>query len=421
MDGYQGDGADRRRLDLGVFGGRAIPSTYSGFETFLTTLLPALADRGHAVTMYCRRGEDGAEATVYRGVERAVLPALAGKQFTTLSHGAVASVVARRRRHDVLLVVNPANSLFCWFNRLSGQPVVLNVDGQEWLRGKWGWPARKLFWGASWLAGRSASALVADCRAMSDVFLDEFRSPSTVVPYCPPPLDGPPGTPPPAALGLGDGPYVVTGGRLNPENNIDGIAERFSRTALDRRLVVLGTANYDSPVQRSLDGLAARDPRIRLLGHVADRPTFLGILHRADAYLHGHSVGGMNPSLVEAMRAGALILALDSPFNREVLDDAGFYFPGGIGHVGDLAAPLSRALALDAPAAAAMRERARRRAAEVFAVDHVVDGYESLLRAAAAAGRARSVTVATRWRRDPVTPPAAPRAPRRRRPHHARR
>jgi glycosyltransferase involved in cell wall biosynthesis len=387
-------------LDIGVYGARAIPSTYSGFETFLSSLLPALAARGHSVTMYCRRGVDGAEASVHEGVRRVVLPALSGKQFSTLSHGALATVVARRNRHDVLLVVNPANGFFCWLNRLTGQPVVLNVDGQEWLRGKWGWVARKVFWTASWLAGRSATGLVADCRAMREVFLDEFGSPSTVVPYCAPPLDWEAGEPLPDELGLHDEPYVVTGGRLNPENNIDGIAASFSRTQLDCRLVVLGTANYDSPVQRRLDELAARDPRIRLLGHVGDRHVFLSLLHHARAYVHGHSVGGMNPSLVEAMRAGALIVALDTPFNREVLGDSGSFFPGGIGRVGDLAAPLSRALSLDAADAAATRARARQRAEDQFALAHVVDGYESLLLAASAAGRSRSVQVPTRWDAD---------------------
>src|SRR3954451_19497438 len=97
------------RLNVGVYGARGIPSTYSGYETFLTTLLPALAQRGHEVTMYCRRGQT-AQSGRYQGVRRVVLPAIPGKQFNTLSHGAFAAVAARSRRHDVVLVVNVANA-----------------------------------------------------------------------------------------------------------------------------------------------------------------------------------------------------------------------------------------------------------------------------------------------------------------------
>ena len=98
-------GPNRVTLDIGVYGTRGVPSTYSGYETFLTTLLPELVERGHAVTMYCRTGE-GIENGPWRGVDRRVLPALPGKNLNTLSHGLVAGIVARSARHDVVLVVN---------------------------------------------------------------------------------------------------------------------------------------------------------------------------------------------------------------------------------------------------------------------------------------------------------------------------
>jgi glycosyltransferase involved in cell wall biosynthesis len=306
-------------------------------------------------------------------------------------------VVARVARHDVLLVVNPANAFFCWLNRLTAQPVVLNVDGQEWLRGKWGRVARGVFRGAAQLSGHSASALVSDCRAMAEVFMQEFAAPSSVIPYCFPNIAW---TPDVAVLerhGLASRRFLITGGRLNPENNIDGIARAYAASSFDQPLLVLGAANYDSPVRRELDALAARDDRIRILGHVGDRGEFLSLLHHATAYIHGHSVGGMNPSLVEAMRAGALVVALDTVFNREVLADTGFFFPGGIGHIGDLASVLGEVLGLSAQRSTEYREAMSRRAFEEYAIEAVVDAYEELLRVAARAGRGRYVRIATRW------------------------
>ncbi|MBA2624259.1 MAG: DUF1972 domain-containing protein, partial [Acidimicrobiia bacterium] len=323
-------------LDLGVFGARGIPSTYSGYETFLTTLLPELVRRGHRVTMYCRPGEVDGEGP-YEGVDRVVLPAVPGKSLNTLSHGLVASVRARAARHEVLLVVNVANAPFCALNTLTGQRVLLNTDGQEWLRGKWGRTAKAWFRLGARAAKHTATGLVADCAAMARVYEDEFASPSTVIPYCFPVASFEPDRSVPGQFGLEPGGYDIVAGRLNPENGTDGVAAARASSSSRLPLLVLGRANYDSPVQRRLDDLARHDERIRLVGHVADRATFLSLLALAATYVHAHSVGGMNPSLVEAMGAGALVAALDTPFNRETVGAAGAYFAPGFG---DLAAVL---------------------------------------------------------------------------------
>jgi glycosyltransferase involved in cell wall biosynthesis len=382
------------RLDVGVFGARAIPSTYSGYETFLTTLLPRLADRGHRVTMYCRAGEI-ADRGPFEGVRRVVLPAVPGKSLNTLSHGAVAAVRARAARHDVLFVVNVANAPICLFNASTGQPVLLNTDGQEWLRGKWGPRARAYFHFAARHAGRCATGLVSDCAAMAALYEEDFGAASTVIPYCFPASSFAPDRTVPASFGVEDGRFFVIAGRLNPENNIDAVAEAYAASAVPLPLLVLGVANYDSPVQRRLDDLAAADDRIRLVGHVGDRATFLSLLATAAAYLHAHSVGGMNPSLVEAMGAGALVVALDTPFNRETLGESGCYFAPGCGDVADVlqavgSAPEGEQAQLRAAAAERVRER--------FGVDDVVDAYEAALHATAAAGRRRGVRLGTRWR-----------------------
>ena len=102
-------------LSVGVYGARGIPSTYSGYETFLTTLLPELVDRGMNVTMYCR-AEEGMGNSTWQGVRRSVLPSIGGKNTSTLSHGLVAAVASRRARHDVVLVVNVSKAVSRWFS-----------------------------------------------------------------------------------------------------------------------------------------------------------------------------------------------------------------------------------------------------------------------------------------------------------------
>lgn len=381
-------------LDIGVFGARAIPSTYSGYETFLTTLLPALAERGHRVTMYCRRGElDAGDRGPYRGIERVLLPAFPGKQLNTLSHGAVAALRARLARHDAALVVNVANAPYCALHRWSGRAVVLNTDGQEWERSKWGVAARRYFRWCARVASRCATGLVSDCQAMADVYRDDFGAPSTVIPYCVPAQPIAAATDVCTRLGVAPGGYFVIAARWNPENNVDALAEAYGATDLTLPLLVLGAANYRSPVATRLETLAARDSRVRIVGHVDDRDQFFALLGAARAYLHGHSVGGTNPSLVEAMHAGAFVCALDTPFNRETLGEAGRYCT-----VEDAGAALRAVVALDAETDQHTRDAARLRAAERFDVPSVVDAYERLLLAAARAPRT-PVTVPTRWTR----------------------
>lgn len=380
-------------LDIGVFGARAIPSTYSGYETFLTTLLPELAARGHRVTMYCRRGEVDGDGS-YRGVRRLTLPALPGKQFNTLSHGAIASMRAGRAGHDVVLAVNVANAIFCSLLRLAGQRVVLNTDGQEWLRGKWGKLARSFFHFSAVISRYSATGLISDCKAMADLYEDEFRAASTVIPYCVPAVDPAPGSGVLERFGVVADGYFVIAARLNPENNVDWVAEAYSRSALSHPLLVLGVANYHSPVADRLRALATADTRIRLLGHVNERREFLELIGSACGYLHGHSVGGTNPSLIEAMHAGAFVLALDTVFNRETLGTAGLFFSRASN---DLVSTLEQVAAEPEGSRSARREQARYRATERFGIENVVDGYEEILMSVAGAPARRLITIPTRW------------------------
>jgi glycosyltransferase involved in cell wall biosynthesis len=229
---------------------------------------------------------------------------------------------------------------------------------------------------------------------MAAVYEHEFGARSTVIPYCFPARTFTPDPGVPAAFGVTADRFHVIAGRLNPENNIDAVARAHASSESPLPLLVLGVANYDSPVQRDLDRLAAADDRIRLVGHVSDRDAFLSLLATAATYVHAHSVGGMNPSLVEAMGAGALVVALDTAFNRETLGDAGRYFAPGCG---DVVAVLAAALAMPAAERDGLRAAARARVQERFAVDDVVDAYEEALLATAAAGRRRGVRVPTRW------------------------
>lgn len=366
---------NRKPLKIGVFGIRTIPSTYSGYETFCNVLLPELVSRGHAVTLFTR--EKGKQEP-YKGVRKIGLPSINTKQFDTLSHSLVCSVVSRFHFFDVVLSFNVANAPSLTFLKFTGTPTVLNVDGQEWNRGKWGKLARSVFYNCGKMSKYTSSRLVTDCDAMGRIYQDEFGADTDVIPYCwtgllpDDELDTPDGDFL-SQFGIEADNYLITGGRLVPENNIAEIVESHVQSAEVMPIVVLGKANYDSPVQRRLNELAEADSRVKLLGHINDRRGFGLLLRDAYAYLHGHSVGGINPSVVEAMGVGTFVCAFDTQFNREALGDAGTFFSDPLQAVSEM-----RRIA-DTVDRKAMRDRGRVLAQENYSLKRIVDLYEESL------------------------------------------
>lgn len=368
-----------RTLDIGVFGIRTIPSTYSGYETFCTVLLPELVRRGHKVTLYARESV-GARET-YEGVEKIGLPSIPTKQLDTLSHSVSSAIVSRARRHDVVLSFNVANAPALALVTKTGTPTVLNVDGQEWIRGKWGTGAKRVFYECAKMSKNCATALVTDCNAMADIYRDQFGAESEVIPYCWTGLVDEEHRVPAddeylQKMNLENRKYLVTGGRLIPENHIAEITRSLVESDVDLPIAVLGAANYDSPVVHELNELADQDDRVRLLGHIGDRREYGVLLRDAAMYLHGHSVGGINPSIVEAMGVGAVISAFDTPFNREGAGEVGHFFP-------DPSTAVENSKYLLDEDSESRRQSAMQRVRDNFSLKAIVDQYEGLLQSTA--------------------------------------
>ncbi|HXF96009.1 MAG TPA: glycosyltransferase, partial [Gemmatimonadales bacterium] len=239
---------------------------------------------------------------------------------------------------------------------------------------------------AEWLSTRVADRLVTDSLAIQRYYLDRWRTPSTFVPYgahVERPRD-------PEILrgyGLEPGSYFLVVGRLEPENNADVIVEAFRRLETDKRLVVVGGVNYRSAFVSRLRRRAG--PRVTFLGPVYTPGHLRELYCGAFAYVHGHEVGGTNPALLQALGCGACVLALDVPFNAEVVRDAGLLYPRDP----DRLAELMRRLLSDPELVSRLREAARRRAATAYRWGDVVQAYERVLRRAVA-GEYRSVPAA---------------------------
>lgn len=355
-----------------------MPARYGGYETLFAELAPRLVARGLEVTVYGRSHYVPRGVETFEGARVVVLPTWRGKHLDTPVHTLLTALDAGRRRFDAALVVNSANALFVPLLERAGTPVVLNVDGIEKRRAKWGVFGRAVYALSERLAPLVATTLVTDAEVIRRHYLERWGAPSEVVTYGvdPRPVE------PSGLLGdLGVEPrgYLLYVSRFEPENNPHRVAAAYREARGDRPLVMVGDAPYAGAFIDSFRGGA--DPRIRFPGAIYGRG-YRELLSHAWAYVHATEVGGTHPALVEALGYGNCCLVHDAPENRETAGDAAIYF--------DVREPASLARAIrhldDRPSTVeACRAAAARRAAERFDWARVADAYATLL--ARAAGR----------------------------------
>jgi glycosyltransferase involved in cell wall biosynthesis len=366
-----------RSLRIALIGSRGIPARYGGYETLMEEISWRLRARGHQVTVYCRSHYTRRDEREHRGVELVVLPTVRTKYLDTPVHTflaclhAAARSLRRERRFDAVLVVNAANALFVPILRLAGRPTALHVDGIERRRAKWGLPGRAVYALSERLAGWVASRLITDARVIEDHYRARYGRESTMITYGvepqPPAIEGLL-----ARLGLRPGGYFLYVSRFEPENNPQRVLEAYAQAPGDMPLVLVGDAPYANVLIAELRERAGRDPRVLLPGAIYG-DGYKELQAGAYAYIHATEVGGTHPALVEAMGYGRCLLVNDTPENREVVGDAGWYFDAR--EPSTLAALCARALASPS-AVAALAAQAAERARRLFSWDKVSADYE---------------------------------------------
>lgn len=310
-----------------MVGTRGVPARYGGFETCVEQVGQRLVKNGHDVVVYCRTtvGPDELDEypDEYLGMKLVYLPAVPKKTVETLSHTAVSALHLMLRPTDVALVFNSANAPFLPLLRARGIPVATHVDGLEWKRAKWEGAGRMYYRMAESLAVRWSDALIADAQGIADYYDAEFGAPTELIAYGAPILINE-STEHVQRLGLRPREYHLVVARFEPENHVDTIVEGYTRSRAKLPLVVVGAAPYADAYTERIRSLS--DDRVRLLGSVWDQDLLDQLYANSATYLHGHSVGGTNPSLLRACGAGAATIAFDVNFNREVLERSGRYF-----------------------------------------------------------------------------------------------
>ncbi|MFC2112209.1 DUF1972 domain-containing protein [Bacteroidota bacterium] len=312
-------------MKIAITGTRGIPNHYGGFEQFVMQFSARLVDAGHEVIVYNPHGHPYKDNT-YRGVKiiRKWLPEMMFKAASNYLFDRSSLRDAAQRDVDIILECGYASAApwYRWL-RKKGAKLITHMDGMEWQRAKWNLITKKVFRKAERTAVKYSDALVCDNPVVADYYRNMYSVSPEMIPY---------GAVIPEnwnensliKMGLEAGTFYLIVARLEPENNIRLIIKGFLVSNIKESLVIVG--DYTRKFGHKIFKEFGSNPKIRFLGGIYDHDVLDNIRHYSKAILHGHSVGGTNPSLLEGMAAGALIIAHNNPYNKWVLGENALFF-----------------------------------------------------------------------------------------------
>ncbi|MDO6439632.1 DUF1972 domain-containing protein [Cyclobacterium sp. 1_MG-2023] len=316
---------NNKPLHVAIVGTRGYPYVYGGYETFVKEMGERLVQRGIEVTIYCHAPLFEKQPKKVNGINLVYIPCVETKSLSQLTNSLLSMLHVCFSKVDVVFVVNSANGPFGILTKLFGKPSTINVDGLEWLRPKWKGLGARYYLFASRLATKLYDQLITDSDEMEKIYLEKFNAPSKMIAY-----GANPRLSSDSSLieewGLQKESYFLIVGRLIPDNNADLIVEGFVKSKSKRKLVIVGDVPYHDKFAQMMKKID--DKRLVFTGYVRDQEQLAALYHNCFAYYHGHEYGGTNPAMLKALGYGCAILALDTRFNQEMLQQGkyGWYF-----------------------------------------------------------------------------------------------
>lgn len=334
-----------------IIGSKGIPGSYGGYETFVDKLTEYHQDEPRLkYHVACKSDEDGEfeyhNARCFKVKVPDIGPAQAIYYDAVALNRTIEFIVRHGIAHPIVYVlacrIGPFTSHFHKKLQKLGGKLFVNPDGHEWMRAKWSAPIRKYWKLSERLMVKHSDLLICDSRNIERYIHEEYgkyRPETTYISYgaetrksCLPD-DSPSLLDWYAEKGLEPKSYYLVVGRFVPENNYETMIREFMASDSKRDFALITNVS-----DKFLEELKERthfdcDPRIKFVGTVYDEELLMKIRENAYAYLHGHEVGGTNPSLLEALGSTDLNLLLDVGFNREVAEDSALYWtkePGNL-------------------------------------------------------------------------------------------
>ncbi|MEO3406180.1 DUF1972 domain-containing protein [Mucilaginibacter sp. CAU 1740] len=312
------------KLSIAILGTRGIPNYYGGFEHISEYVSAGLVKKGHSVTVYNSHNHPYT-ADTWNGVniihcyDPEYLIGTAG-QF---AYDFNCIMDARKRKFDVVLLMGYTSSSVWGHLYPSGSTIITNMDGLEWKRTKYSKPVQKFLKYAEKLAVKHSQYYISDSRVIRSYLQDKYDVESRYIPYGADLFSEQEREQFDKSEVLKED-YFLLMARMEPENNIETILEGFNNSSSRKSFMVLGDTS--NRFGKFITHKFKNDDRIQFKGSNFDNSVVRALQNNSYLYFHGHSVGGTNPSLLEAMASEALIAAHNNPFNKSVLNSDAFYF-----------------------------------------------------------------------------------------------
>lgn len=310
----------QKKNKVAIIGTVGIPACYGGFESLVENLTLHKSE-GVDYTVFCSSKAYEKKLDIHNDAELVYLP-LKANGFQSIPYDILSLVKCLKVKPDVVLILGVSGCIFLPFFKLfSKARIVTNIDGLEWKRDKWGWAVKKFLKFSERIAVKFSDVVVTDNKAIGDYVDSEYRKENVTIAY---------GGDHAIRSNLidiqsneGAGNYALGLCRIEPENNVQMILEAFSKNSLKVKFV----GNWESSAfGKELKAKYKGYENIELLDPIYDLDTLYQLRQGCSLYLHGHSAGGTNPSLVEMMHFGIPIFAFDCSFNRYSTDDKAHYF-----------------------------------------------------------------------------------------------
>ncbi|HVY75137.1 MAG TPA: DUF1972 domain-containing protein [Puia sp.] len=311
-------------MKIGILGTRGIPNQYGGFEQLAEYLSVGLLKKSFEVYVYNTHNHSYQEKT-WNGVNiiHCFNPEDKLKTAGQFIYDLNCVLDARKRNFDVLLILG-YTSISIWGRLFPKKAaIIINMDGLEWKRNKYAGNIRKFLFYAEKLAVKFCDYFVADSLAIQKYLESKYDIPSTFIAYGAE-MPGKPEEDDLLEKGLTPFNYCLIIARMEPENNIEMMLDGFAASRTDKKLVIIGNPNNHHGLY--LQDKFKNDKRIVFLGAIYDKAKLHSLKAFCALYFHGHSAGGTNPSLLEAMASGALIAANNNEFNASLLQKDAYYF-----------------------------------------------------------------------------------------------
>jgi glycosyltransferase involved in cell wall biosynthesis len=355
-----------------IAGTRGIPAAHGGFETFAEDLAVDLVGKGHQVTVFCQSPQgEPRRVERWNGIELVHLSGGEGA-LGTIIFDLKSAWEGSSSRDGVVLTLGYNTAVFSIFHRLRGTMHIMNMDGIEWKRDKWRWPQKAWLRLNEFAGAKLANHLIADHPSIRD-HLKQLVSESkiSVIPYGALRIDN---VDPSLVTSLSLEPdhYALLIARPEPDNSILEIVRAFSAHPRTLKLVILGAYRESRAYDRSVLEAASKD--VLFLGPIYDKIRVQNLRKHAHIYVHGHKVGGTNPSLVESLSAGNAVVAHDNVFNRWVAGNGALYFSNET----ELSGIFDR-LTEDDETVIKLRDASWARFQEAFELNPLLNRYETLL------------------------------------------